>query len=532
MVLPWFGALLVAAACTAGGTPAPGDQAATEGKAPTPETLRQAYRTATKAFSLAPIDWSPCPLTTDGSGTDAQCADIAVPLSWLEPHSGTTSVFVKRVSPAVPPEQQLWLLTGGPGFAGNSLDMLAGYLRAQLPAAELFLVDFRGIGRSARLACPEVEDVTGHFLIDRALVPDSGAAVSAVQQCFDAVEADVPLPELRNFNTTETAMDVGMLADALRAPNARLLVYGISFGTYIAHRYMHLFPEQPAGVILDSFVHPDGITTRDLDADRIAREILGVCAMDPDCKAHLGADPAAFATSLVERLGQGHCPELASAGIDQAGFQVMAERAVLDSAQRSFLPALYYRADRCARADVAALVKYKSTQASAPTPTSVRDSDALYLLVARSELFNHTILDTLVDSTATLVASVDLATHFRAIWDAIPSYPRDAFWGEWARIDAPLLIVQGELDANTPPSNGAAARDHFAGPNTHFVSFPFTNHVVFADLDCGGATIVRFMADPTHAPDSSCTSQLKPPSFSVDATAKFGQASVWDNTTP
>jgi pimeloyl-ACP methyl ester carboxylesterase len=50
----------------------------------------------------------------------------------------------------------------------------------------------------------------------------------------------------------QTAMDLGMLADALKAPNTPIVVYGISFGTYIAHRYMHLFPEQPGAVILDS----------------------------------------------------------------------------------------------------------------------------------------------------------------------------------------------------------------------------------------------------------------------------------------
>src|SRR5262249_513674 len=72
---------------------------------------------------------------------------------------------------------------------------------------------------------------------------------------------------------------------------------------------------------------------------------------------------------------------VASAGIDVAQFQTMVARALGDSPQRSFLPALFYRANRCAPADVDALVSYRE-QLVTPVPTStVRDSDALYFLV-------------------------------------------------------------------------------------------------------------------------------------------------------
>jgi hypothetical protein len=44
--------------------------------------------------------------------------------------------------------------------------------------------------------------------------------------------------------------------------------------------------------------------------------------------------------------------------------------------------------------------------------------------------------------------------------------------------------------------------------------------------------IAKFIANPKQAPDTSCTSKIKPPSFSVDAMTRFGQASLWDNAAP
>jgi hypothetical protein len=49
---------------------------------------------------------------------------------------------------------------------------------------------------------------------------------------------------------------------------------------------------------------------------------------------------------------------------------------------------------------------------------------------------------------------------------------------------------------------------------------------------CGQSLDAKFIANPTAALDTSCTLQAKPPSFSGDSTAQFGQADVWDNATP
>ena len=490
--------------------------------------LRESYRSAAQGFTLAPPAWEPCPLLTDGPGTEARCADFALPISWLDPDGRTTNVFVKSLPPAGVPKQQIWLLAGGPGGGGNGLDGAAAVLRNGLPDAEFLIIDYRGTGRSGRLTCPDEETVDGNF---RVAPSDPAAYAATAARCFAALEATVPAGDLRLMNTTETAMDLGMLAGALAAPGASLGIFGISFGTYVAHRYLHLFPEQPTAVVLDSMVPPNGATHRDEDVDQVARRILGHCAENPDCGPRLGDDPEAFAASLVERLGQGHCPSLASAGISVARFLSLAGQAVLTTQDRSLLPALYFRANRCEPADVAALVKYGTRPA--PASTSAPYSEPLMLLVSRSELLERNLRDA---ATPLIAAADSWGTPWtRAMWDVVPAYPRDAFWGEWARTDASVLILASELDANTPAGNGEAARDRIVAPHVEFVSLPHAGHVAFVNFDCGWPMIDDFFHDPAGTVDTSCTSTLTPPSFVVtpdQATARFGEADLWANTTP
>jgi pimeloyl-ACP methyl ester carboxylesterase len=498
------------------------------GEAQAIESLRSAYRAAASTFSLPVVDWRPCPLVTTSDGAGAECAEIAVPLSWRAPDTSTTHVFVKHVPSLEPPKKRIWLLWGGPGLAGGTLDVVAVVQRSLLPSAEFFLMDYRGTGRSGRLGCPGQEDATGAIELTGL---SSEAQAQVVERCFEMVEAALPPSGLQAFNTTETAMDLGVLAAALGDRNSDILVYGVSFGTFVAHRYLHLFPEQPAAVILDSFVLPTGRRNPGLDFDRAARDILGACTLAPDCSARLGDDPIEFAVQVMERLAQGHCSELAAAGVDAPSrFGDMAAQAVLDVTRRNFLPALYFRADRCAPADVEALVTFERP-ASAPV-AAIPISTPLSLMVNRSEMFDESLF---LPITSTLIAAGGASQAWRPYWDAIPSYDRDAFWGAWAHTDAPILVLQAQIDGQTPPANGQAARDNLGSPALHHAFFPWLNHGVIGDAACGAVVIAGFLADPLAAPDTSCAAHFPAPDFVVakeEAMARFGEADLWENGAP
>jgi pimeloyl-ACP methyl ester carboxylesterase len=501
-------------------------QGVATGDASTLDALRNEYRTAGDAVTLR-FNWQDCPVMTKaGAGTGAQCATVTVPRSWRTPRAGDTHVFVKRVPSLDQTTQQVWLVPGGPGGSAATLDLMASVAQGTLRTTEFLLMDARGAGRSDLLACPARAASSYEAGLTMPDIPPPPAEhAAAVARCFDDVLQVWPNGELFDFNTTETAMDLGEVARALQHPGERVLVYAVSFGTYTATRYLHLFPEQPAAVVMDSFVLPRNLAHRDQDIDQVARKILQVCATDATCRTRLGDDPVAFADSVIDELKQGHCPLLGGAGIDLARLQDMAQRATTDSASRPFLPALYFRAHRCTPNDVAALTTFASPTPSSP-PAAPR-SEPLARLVSRSELLAHD--EVFSTSTESLIADYGSATEWKAVWDAVPAYPLDSFVGAWPSVDVPMLVLQGELDARTPVGHGEAAAAHF--PNARLVSFPWKDHGVALDLGCGAPTVMTYLADPTAPLDTSCTSLPAPPVFTAtsdDTTRAFGVPDMWD----
>jgi pimeloyl-ACP methyl ester carboxylesterase len=496
------------------------------GDASSVNALREEYRTVGDGVMLD-FNWQDCPImTADGTGTGAQCARVTVPRSWRTPNGGNSHVFVKRVPSTDPATQQVWLVPGGPGGSAASLDLMASIAHGSLRTTEFLLMDPRGAGRSDLLACPAEATSSYEAGVTMPDIPPPPADHAAnVARCFDEVQRVWPNGEIFDFNTTETAMDLGEVIRALQRPSQRVLVYGVSFGTYTTTRYLHLFPEQSAAVVMDSFVLPKNLAHRDQDIDQVARKILGVCATDAACSERLGGDPVSFADGVIQELNQGHCPELGSSGIDRARFQDMAQRATTDSGLRPFLPALYFRAHRCTSADVAALKTFANPTPSPPPPAP--RSEALARLVSRSELLDHD--DVFSVSTESLIADYGSATEWAAVWDAVPPYPLDAFVGSWPTVETPMLILQGGLDARTPVGHGEVAAAHF--PNAELVSFPWKDHVVSLDFGCGAPTTLSYLADPEEPLDTSCTSLLAPPVFTAtadDTIRAFGVGDMWN----
>ena len=43
------------------------------------------------------LSWTACPFSTNGSGSEAECANVEVPINWDDPDGDTIVLFVKRV---------------------------------------------------------------------------------------------------------------------------------------------------------------------------------------------------------------------------------------------------------------------------------------------------------------------------------------------------------------------------------------------------------------------------------------------------
>jgi pimeloyl-ACP methyl ester carboxylesterase len=487
------------------------------------------------------IDWQPCPLYLDQpDGIQAECATIDVPLRWSEPGGPTIGIFVQRLrGTAAEVRGQLWLLEGGPGGSGADFDSFMEELRGLDPTLDLYAVDHRGVGRSARLSCPEEDAETS----------DWGTSVSPaeVPACLAAVEAAWG-DDLDEFTTTAAARDLGRLIDLAAEPGRDVFVYGVSYGTYWAHRYLQIHPDQATAVILDSIAPPgESFVGYDADFDAVGEEFMALCAADDLCASKLGADPWAAVGDLLAAIEGGFCPAVTTYwGLDVPTTRVVLAYLLMSPVTRTYLPAFVYRLARCDAADAAALDNLLDVLFGSAETTyyDTLMSDALFYNVALGELWPdpdaHPSVDAIAAEQDGLYVSIGLTPRVAAVQDAWPAYPDDAWVGAWAETDTPLLMMNGDLDPQTPIWVGGQAADHLHGPNQWFYTIPRAAHCVVAqtpvaaagDTPCGMEILLGFLADPTAEPDTACLAEIPAEGFLGDPAINaylLGTADLWEN---
>jgi pimeloyl-ACP methyl ester carboxylesterase len=484
------------------------------------------------------VTWSTCPLFVDEpAGEQAECATVDLPLRWDEPDGPTLGVFVQRLLGAAEERRgQLFLLEGGPGGSGADFDTFMRDFHETDPSLDLYAVDHRGTGRSGRLGCPQEDDASAYgFYISPDEWPD---CIASLEKQWGS--------DLAEFSTTAAAHDVGALVDLLAEPGKQTFVYGVSYGTYWAHRYLQLFPDQADAVILDS-IAPSGedFTSYDLDFDAVGEDLMGECGSDPLCSSKLGLDPWAALDGLFARIDEGHCPDLVERlGLGRTYLRYMLGELLMYVDTRPFVPAVTYRFERCDDADVDALTHLALLLFASRDPTYYDRflSTALFYNVAISELWPEKAppVETFQAEVEGLRTAIDLSPRVAALQDAWPRYPDDAYVGQWADTSTPMLMLNGDLDPETPIWLGGRAEKHFTGENQYFFRVPYAAHCTLVQSpvatagaeDCGMQIFRAFLADPLTRPDDACLSDTLPVDFDGDeAYSEYLLATpdMWEN---
>ena len=134
--------------------------------------------------------------------------------------------------------------------------------------------------------------------------------------------------------------------------------------------------------------------------------------------------------------------------------------------------------------------------------------------------------------------SVDAAHEMAWLYDGWPRYTADPLRTEWADTKAPLLMLNGTLDPQTPMSIASVAGEVFSGRHQTFVSIPNAAHATIiqsptTDGDtCGLKLSESFLNDPTQTVDTTCLSELQDVDFDgIEAYNEylFGQPDLWEN---
>lgn len=467
------------------------------------------------AASLAPqTAWEPCQLGPEGEQVAAECATVGMPLDH-ESGEGTMGIAVARVRGGGETHTQVWFLDGGPGDAGiDTLPRLAPLLAE--PGIDVYTLDHRGVGRSGLLRCEA----------QQAADSAEGNEITAEEwpACIEAITAQ--RADLDALTASQAAYDVLELIRANRQDGARVVLLGVSYGSYWAQRVLQLDPQAIDGVVLDGIVPPDW-TFAEFDAalDAMTRDLLGYCADDAECSEHLGADPAAMAAALPARIDAGHCPDLQ---IDGATVRLLLGNMIMGGEDVwPYIPATIYRFDRCRLRDLLAIGEmfarlFESGDVGAELPSH---SPVLQRHVAMSELWPQSppSTDELDAAIASAVATTGVSASFSRTYDAWPRYERPAGRERLPDYTGPMLLLHGSLDPTVRPQRLQALLRHYSATGQTAAIMPGGGHVLLGDSNCARAVTLAFLRDPATPPDLGCVlagrDPLQPP---VGTASPFG----------
>lgn len=487
---------------------------------PTPSTPTVGPTAA--STSASSIRWGPC----EPPATGAECATMTAPLSYDDPRAGDLAIALMRIPSEAPSGRQLWYLAGGPGGAGTSLlPLLQERYGAAWRGVDLYTLDHRGTGGSGRLSCPtqEAPGSPGDALL----------APQEIEPCITWLEREAG-PALPHLGVTPSARDLGAAIDTLRN-DSQVYLWGNSFGTYWAQRFVQLFPEAPDGVFLEALV-PAGASYRSFDywMNETGLQLMQRCADEPACRERFAEDPVAVARALPARLAQGHCAAL---GLP-VPISWFLGSLLYDHDLRAMLPLLVYMLDRCHDADTRRLrAMYGALFKDRGMLTAGDFCAPLHIHVVLSELWGGQppggrSLDQIAADCLFCPTDRGWLDHTRAAWPTYAPAPEN---GPTAPYLGPLWMLQGGLDPATPPNAAAQMKSHFRGVLQHTIIFPTGAHTLTGKTrtptgDCALALLHAFLEDPTQDP-LDCAAQVVPPHFTLEpdrlTEALLGPGDLW-----
>jgi pimeloyl-ACP methyl ester carboxylesterase len=337
---------------------------------------------------------------------------------------------------------------------------------------------------------------------------------------------------LEHLTVSDAARDLNEAIRSLRG-DARVLLWGNSYGTYWAQRFIELYPDAVDGVFLEALV-PIGSSYRTFDywMNDAGMRLMERCAADATCRTRFGADPVGVARALPARLAAGHCSTL-GLPVRVSGFL---GSLLYDHDLRGLVPVLVRRLDRCSAEDVVRVRRaYQALFRDKGMLTAGDFCPALYAHVVFSELWSGAPpgganLDEVEKTCLFCPADRGTMDAARASWPRYTTHVKGA-----RTYEGPLWMLQGGFDPAIPPATAAAMKDGARGAHQHYFAFPFGAHTLTGKTptpsgDCALRLLQAFVEDPTQTPPDRCIDEVPPPNLWPEnlARAFFGPGDAWN----
>ncbi|MBI5488642.1 MAG: alpha/beta fold hydrolase [Deltaproteobacteria bacterium] len=472
-----------------------------------------------------PLEWGPCdtsdwpagyPLPADG----VECAALDVPLDYGDPSAGTIPLTVAlHRSRHHPTGLAVFNLAGGPG--GSSIAQ-SGIIPVTMPLLradfDLVYVDQRGTGRSGYMGCP------GGY-------PETRGE-------WEACAAPYASRDLNHYLTVDAAHDIDTVRE--RMGYERMYVRGGSYGTRLGLEVLRQHGDKVVAAVLDGLAPPD----IDLFGDSIPLFDHGVDLLVAECDA----DPACLAVSptLLDDLRLrreqlratprpvffGSYPDVE----DEAYYLMFLEAFLYDAYWRFDVPRAIHQAvlgdNTLWNALLSDLTGYAVTDRAKGGAGGGRPGER----VIRERLVRHELAQDYVApgvfitvvcaewlpnsagpaALRTMLADQEwpddthvILAEACAAWDVDPL---SADLRGPVVSDVPTLLMNGELDLNTPAEWGPHAA--LTLPDSTSLLVPHATHATIL-VDCASQIMSRFlMADGAMATvDTSCLADIPHPGW-------------------
>jgi pimeloyl-ACP methyl ester carboxylesterase len=410
----------------------------------------------------------------------ARCGQITVPRDRTRPGKGTIDIGFALVPHTDTSQPGLGTIVPNPGGPGASTidlggDSFAEALEPLLDRRDLLLIDTRGVGRSTPLSCAALDGPTRVFVSlpkQRQMIGKCG------EQLGDTLSA---------YSSIAVADDV----DAVRATLglSRLDLLGVSYGTYLMATYAQRHPRHVRTVSLAGAYAINVDSTGEVDAVAFRRAVRLVCERTGECD---GGRVISDLAALMKRLRK-HPEKL---DITFAGVK---HRVTLDEWQMTSVAGRVYANKPDTQAELALANAAAAARRGDLTPVRALVSASLLAsaenysygpaLLSDAQSWAVTCHDYLrdfdyadpvakrtrqYDAAQAKLDDADFRPFSAEVWVSRADYdtgaclrwPADATarppFAPGAPMPAvPVLVLSGDLDANTPIESGDAAAAQF-----------------------------------------------------------------------
>ncbi|UTF61301.1 alpha/beta hydrolase [Gilvimarinus sp. DA14] len=414
----------------------------------------------------------------------AECGQLSVPLDYQQDDGETISLAIKRwpaISAAAEPDP-VFIIAGGPGQSAIDVsDRLLPVFFNLRKKRDIVFVDQRGTGGSSPLHC----ELKQNLSLAQLSADSEAETLNELQACAQQHSQRAPF-----MLTAEAVTDLDEVRKALGY--RQINVWGGSYGTRVALRYMAKYPHNLRAAVLDGLA-PATMSVPYVigaGANHALATVSDECLARHDCGSRYGnierqakevgqrllADPVTL--SIPNPL----TAEPETILLDAKKFAALVRMALYDRIMSRLLPFTIHAAAAGDYQPVAALVSQFLVDES-----QLNIAMGMHLSIMCNEDAGVTPLPERED-----FLGVDLAATMLQACEFWPAAEVSDDYYTPVISDAPVLLLSGRADPVTPPKWGTQVAESLTNA-THLVATGAHHGVTLQT--CAGSVVTEFIRD-------------------------------------